>query len=240
MTGVNKNIAIDLGNTIAKIGIFEEGKLVNRQVGVPFDLLAQKVNELNPNHVVISSVNQNVKNLVEKISASTLILNHTTLIPIDNKYSTPETLGKDRLAAVIGAFTLKAETNTLVIDVGTCITYDFINAKNEYQGGGISPGVDLKFKALHNFTANLPLIEVQQEVELVGDTTEKAILSGVINGTIAEIEEIIRMYRDKFSHLRIIMCGGGASELHSKLKIETELAPDLVLIGLNRILEHNV
>ena len=98
----------------------------------------------------------------------------------------------------------------------------------------------MKFKALHNFTAHLPLIDGHEANNLIGDTTESAIVSGVINGTIAEIEEIIRMYKDKLSPLRIIICGGGASALHKKLKTETKLEPDLVMIGLNRILEYNV
>ncbi len=240
MKATNKNIVIDLGNTTAKIGVFLHGELLEKLVGVPFESLANQVNDLTPNHVMVSSVNQQVNQLVDNIKTPMIVFDHLTPVPITNKYATPETLGIDRLAAAVGAYALQSDTNTLSIDVGTCITYDFINDKNEYLGGGISPGIDLKFKALHNFTAQLPLIQGQEAYGLVGDTTEKAILSGVVNGTIAEIEEIIRMYKDKFSHLRIIICGGGASALHPKLKTETKLVPDLVLIGLNTILEYNV
>lgn len=240
MTIDNKNIAIDLGNTTAKFGVFVNGVMIDKKAGIIYDSLASRVNNLSPSHVIISSVNQKIEKLGNNLDAPALILNHQTPIPINNKYTTPETLGKDRLAAVVGANELEDYRNTLVIDVGTCITYDFINDKNEYLGGGISPGVNLKFQALHNFTANLPLIEEQEVDHLIGDSTENAIISGVINGTIAEIEEIIRMYKDKFSHLRIIMCGGGASKLHGRLKTDIKLAPDLVLTGLNRILEYNV
>lgn len=240
MTTVNKHIAIDLGNTTAKIGVFQQGVLLEKQISIPFESLPDKVNSLSPNHVIVSTVNQNVNELDDKIKTPVMVLDHLTSIPIINKYASPTTLGRDRLAAAVGAYALSSQTNTLTIDIGTCITYDFINDKNEYLGGGISPGIDLKFKALHDFTAHLPLIEHHEVDSLIGDTTKKAILSGVINGTIAEIEEIIRMYKDKFSHLRIIICGGGASALHPKLKTETKLAPDLVLIGLNRILEYNV
>jgi len=233
-------VAIDLGNTTAKVGVFSNGNLINKEVGVSYASLSKHVNDLSPNNVIISSVNQKVDELVNKIKSPVLNLNYKTLIPITNKYATPQTLGRDRLAGAVGAYAINRNTNTLIIDVGTCITYDFINSKNEYLGGGISPGIDLKFKALHNFTAHLPLIDEREANNLIGDTTESAIVSGVINGTIAEIEEIIRMYKDKFSHLRIIMCGGGALGLHNKLKIETKLVSDLVLIGLNRILEYNV
>jgi type III pantothenate kinase len=240
MSNDNKYIAIDLGNTTAKFGVFVNGVMMEKKVGVIYESLAASVNKFCPNNVIISSVNQKVEELVNNITAPVLVLNHHTPIPISNKYATPETLGRDRLAAVVGANAMENQRNTLVIDVGTCITYDFLNDDNAYLGGGISPGVHLKFQALHNFTANLPLIQEQEVDHLIGDTTENAIISGVINGTIAEIEEIIRMYKDKFSHLRIIMCGGGASRLHGRLKTDIKLAPDLVLVGLNRILEYNV
>ena len=240
MDNVDKYVAIDLGNTTAKVAVFVQGDLVNKQIGIPYDSLATSVNKLNPNHIIISSVNQGVKNLVKTLKAPVLVLDHHLSVPIENRYATPETLGRDRLAAVVGAYTLYNKTNTLVIDVGTCITYDFINDRNEYLGGGISPGIDLKFKALHNFTANLPLIEEAEVDNLIGNNTENSILSGVINGTIAEIEEIIRMYKYKSRNLQIIMCGGSALKLHHKLKTQIKLVPDLVLIGLNRILEYNV
>lgn len=240
MSNTYKYIVIDLGNTTAKVGVFVKGVLLEKQTGVAYNSLSTYINSLKPNHVIISSVNQKVKEIVENLEVPVLVLDHQTPVPIENKYATPETLGKDRLAAVVGAYVSREKTNTLVIDVGTCITYDFINDKNEYLGGGISPGINLKFQALHNFTANLPLVEEREVDELIGNTTENAMISGVMNGTIAEIEEIIRMYKDKFSHLRIIMCGGGASKLHVKLKTQIILEPDLVLTGLNRILEYNV
>jgi type III pantothenate kinase len=234
------HIAIDLGNSFAKMGTFIKTELVDDYITVPYESLAEKVNQINASQVIISSVNQQLNQLSTQIKAPLLILDHNTPIPIINKYVTPQTLGRDRLAAVIGAFTIESNVNTLVIDVGTCITYDFLNENNEYLGGSISPGIVLKYKALHNFTANLPLVDEWQANDLIGNSTVSAIASGVINGTIAEIEEIIRMYNDKFSHLRIIMCGGGAKELQSKLKIRTKLVPDLVLKGLIRILEYNV
>ena len=236
----NKHITIDLGNTIAKIGVFQRGELVDKQVGIPYESLATSVNQLAPKRVIVSSVNQKVNALAKNITAPVIVLSHLTPIPIINKYTTPKTLGKDRLAAVIGAYATRKSTNTLVIDVGTCITYDFINDKNEYLGGAISPGIDLKFKALHNFTAHLPLIGQREVESLIGNSTEKTILSGVINGTIAEIEQMIRKYKNKFSTLRIIICGGGSLGLHNKLKTKIELMPDLVLTGLNKIIEYNV
>jgi len=235
-----RNIAVDLGNTQAKVGVFEDGVLVDMKSGIPFHLLDSTIADFQPVHVIISSVKQKVEQLAERIDAQVIILDHNTSVPIVNKYATPETLGKDRLAAVIGAFSLGENTNTLVIDVGTCITYDVLNDRNEFLGGSISPGIELKFKALHNFTANLPLVEEVGEPDLIGNTTHKAIMSGVINGTAAEIDEIIRMYKHKFPHLRIVICGGGALELKKSIKSEIEFIPELVLLGLNRILEYNV
>jgi type III pantothenate kinase len=131
-------------------------------------------------------------------------------------------------------------SNILVIDAGTCITYDFIDKNGVYQGGAISPGINLKLKALNTFTQKLPLIEFKNEFVLIGQTTEESILSGVLNGTIAEIEGIIGYYSHSFSDLKTIICGGASNFFESKIKAPIFVVPELVLIGLNRILQYNV
>ncbi len=146
----------------------------------------------------------------------------------------------DRLAGVCGAIELFKETDTLVIDAGTCITYDFVDKQKNYFGGSISPGLKMRFKAVHTFTAKLPLVDSANAVGLIGDSTESSIQSGVINGMIAEIEGIIMRYQDKYPGLRVILCGGDTAFFENKLKASIFAAPDLVLIGLNSILIYNV
>jgi len=233
------NLAIDLGNTLAKIGCFKNRQLLPGQHAVPFEKLEGIVAEKNPDRIIISSVNQKIQKLNFTLGKNVMVLGHKTPLPITINYKTPETLGKDRIAAVVGAYMGKPATNTLVIDIGTCITYDFINDKNEYLGGAISPGVEMKLKAMNTFTARLPLVHMVDDVNLIGNTTEEALQSGAINGTKAEIEEIIRMYSDKFRNLRFVICGGGAEYFGSRLKSTVEICPELVLIGLNGILEYN-
>jgi len=234
------NLAIDLGNSSVKMASFKEGKLVGEILKPPFNEVVAIYKKLVPTNTIISSVNQNPDELRSRLGEEVIVLNHNTSLPIKIKYKTPLSLGRDRIAAVVGANIQQPKRNALIIDVGTCVTYDFINEHAEYLGGGISPGIDMKLKAMHTFTASLPLVSSDFNVELVGDSTEKALQSGAIIGTIAEIEEIIRMYNDKFSHLRIIICGGGAEVIGSRLKTKVEIQPELVLSGLNGILEYNV
>lgn len=234
------NLAIDLGNSSVKAGCFKNGILEGEILQPLFDDLPSFIAELSPQHTIISSVKQDVNHLKNISTSSVLILEHTTPFPFNINYATPESLGKDRIAAIAGAHVQQPNRNTLVVDVGSCITYDFIDEQNQYLGGSISPGIDMKLKAMHTFTAGLPLVDANFEVDLVGDTTEKALQSGTIYGTIAEIDEIVRMYSDKFSHLRFIICGGGAEQIGSRLKSDVDVCSELVLIGLNGILEYNV
>ncbi|MDH5365990.1 MAG: type III pantothenate kinase [Cyclobacteriaceae bacterium] len=234
------NLAIDLGTSSVKIGCFEDGVLVGDVQKPTFEEIIDVVLGLSPDRIIISSVNQNALELKNKLQGDVMILDHTTPLPIKVKYNTPKTLGKDRIAAVVAANIQQPNKDTLVVDVGSCITYDFINKKNEYIGGSISPGIEMKLRAMNTFTAELPLVSPDFGVELVGDTTEKALQSGTIYGTIAEIEEIVRMYKDKSPHLRFVICGGGAESIGLKLKTTVEIYPELVLLGLNGILEYNV
>ena len=161
-------------------------------------------------------------------------------LPIQNLYSTPETLGVDRIAAVCGAQTTFPNEKCLVIDMGSCITYDYLNEKGEYHGGSISPGLNMRFKAVHTFTAKLPLVKPLADPALIGTTTASNIQSGVINGLTEEIKGIISLYQHKFGNIRVILCGGDAHFFENKLKGVIFAIPELVLIGLNSILSHNV
>ena len=146
----------------------------------------------------------------------------------------------DRIASACGAFQLFPRENTLSIDAGTCITYEFTDADGNYRGGGISPGLNMRFKAVHTFTAKLPLISAKQNAPLVGNTTETSIQSGVINGLIAEIDGIIDRYQREFGAVRVILCGGDTRFFENQLKASIFASPELVLIGLNSILNYNV
>ena len=150
-----------------------------------------------------------------------------------------ETLGVDRIAAVCGAFALFPEKNCLVIDAGSCITYDVLDQKGNYCGGSISPGLEMRLKAMHTFTARLPLVKVNQQVNLIGNSTESCLQSGALYGVLAEIEGIVEKYNQNYAELRVIMCGGDASLFENQLKPTIFVAPDLVLKGLNRILLQN-
>jgi len=144
------------------------------------------------------------------------------------------------LAGACGAIQLFPSENNLVIDAGTCITYDFVDSGSNFLGGGISPGLMMRFQAVHTFTAKLPLVSPTADARLIGESTESSIQSGVVNGVIAEIEGIIRRYEEKFPGLRVILCGGDAGFFENQLKASIFAIPDLVLIGLNSILIHNV
>ncbi len=192
-------------------------------------------------NALISSVNHlpSEQELVINVLGKKLLLTHHLPLPINLMYKTPETLGMDRIAAACGASSIFPERDCLVIDMGTCINYEFIDAKKNYHGGSISPGMDMRFKAMHTFTARLPLVKLNSQVQLTGTDTEKCMQSGVFYGIVGEIEAMILQYQQKYPQLLVILCGGDASLFENKLKPTIFAAPDLVLMGLNRILSHN-
>jgi len=236
------NLAIDYGNTLIK-GAFFEGpdpkeKFQFSEVLQLKDLLQKKIIQ----HCIISSVNKRSDDLFTWINASGKKLSlHVDLpLPIRVNYGTPNTLGVDRIAAVCGAQEIFPEQDSLVIDAGTCINYEFLDATGTYHGGSISPGIQMRFEAMHTFTARLPLISAVPDAPLIGSSTADCMQSGVMNGAIAEINGIMEKYRKLYPMLRPILCGGDAHFFENKLKDSIFVAPDLVLRGLNRILLHNV
>lgn len=236
------NICIDIGNTNSKLGFFDGEELVREVPGVSDRGIVKTVNQEKPEHIMIGSVRKGVGKLVEKCRkvATTMVLEHTTALPLKSTYSSPETLGMDRIAAAVGAAGMFKEKNNLVVDIGTCITYDLVDRDNMYHGGGISPGVDMRLQAMHKFTSGLPLVAAKGKPELIGKTTRECMLSGVVHGTTAELEGIILRYRQFFDPLNIIFCGGGAIFFESKIKDHIFAVPNLVLVGLNHILRYNL
>jgi len=239
------NLCIDQGNSSTKVGVFNQTELVETFVFEKIekaDVLAL-IDRFSIDRCIISSVTSNNEvfiDLLETHFVDFIELSHKTAIPIENRYATPETLGKDRLAVVIGASFLKQNTDILVVDAGTAITYDFIDAQNIYHGGNIAPGLNLRLRALHEFTHKLPLVEIKGESPLLGNSTDSAILSGAIYGIVFEIDGYINILKIKYPQLSVFLTGGSTFYFDTKLKNAIFAERNLVLIGLNRILQYNV
>lgn len=239
------NLIIDCGNTLTKIALFHGNEMIAFSRVTSFGI--QEIEHFilsNPGikNAVISDVrdyDENI-NVYLKQRFNTLVFSNSTAVPITNSYSTPETLGKDRLAAVVGAHHLFPSSDVLVIDAGTAITYDIISADGVYTGGGIAPGIAMRYKALHTFTGRLPLLDYYGDTPLVGNNTVMSIQSGVLNGAVAEMDGIITQYLNQSPLIKIIVTGGDYNYFDKRLKIKTFAAPNLVLEGLNLILNFNI
>ena len=188
----------------------------------------------------VSAVDQSVIDVFMQKAAHFMELTAETPVPIRNLYKTPETLGKDRLAAVVGAFSLFPNKDILVIDAGTALTIDFIDSEGNYHGGNISPGLNMRFRALHDYTKKLPLLSQECEYQLIGDTTASAIASGVKNGIIFEVEGYINHFVKKFPQLVTILTGGDGIFFENKINKHIFAEPNLVFFGLEKIVLNNV
>ncbi len=235
------NIAIDYGNSSAKVGIFHDEDPAETRVYAVADELRQFLQNFSGAALIISSVSMDASTVAAwaKNIATRFILTKDLPLPIQNRYATPDTLGVDRIAGACGARAMFPGVPCLVIDAGTCITYDLIDDRANFLGGGISPGLRMRFQAVHAFTKRLPLVEPVETAPLVGNSTETCIQSGVINGVVAEIEGIITEYQRNFADLRVILTGGDTAFFENKLKASIFAVPELVLSGLNSILIHN-
>ena len=235
------NFAVDLGNTNSKLGVFKQDQLIDHLESSSDQNMIDYINRNSPGRLIIGSVRKNVGGFVQKLKLNgrCFVLDHQTPIPINIKYKTPESLGVDRIALAVGAADQIPSNDCLVIDVGTCITYDFVDKQGNYWGGAISPGVGIKFRSLNTYTANLPLVEIKKQPELIRQNTAESIQSGVVNGTLAEIESLIKLFQERVGELKVILTGGDASLFASGIKATNRVIPELVLIGLNRILLYN-
>lgn len=235
------NLVIDKGNSRTKAALFDEAKLHEKFLFTSTEALKGFLSGTPVEHVLVSSVSEPADKVLEWVNASgkKFALTAQLPLPIHNKYATPSTLGVDRIGAACGALEQFPGRHCLVIDAGTCINYEFLDDFANYLGGAISPGIRIRFEAMHKFTARLPLLNPVNEAPLIGDSTESCMQSGVLNGVVAEMEGIINQYADRFPNLGVILCGGDAGFFENKLKRSIFVAPDLVLIGLNRILRHN-
>ena len=239
------NLIVDVGNTLVKFAVFKENHLLFKdsvelsEFENAYKHIKKKFTALSSS--IISSVgkldNTSVQLLKKRLDV--VELDYSTKLPFENAYKTPKTLGVDRIALVSASVLKFPNVNALVIDAGTCITYDFITHDNIYLGGAISPGIRLRYKSLNNLTANLPLLDTKAPKNITGNSTSSSIHSGVVNGVVKEIDGIIDEYRQKYSDLTVILTGGDANFLSNQLKNSIFANSNFLLEGLNFILEFN-
>jgi type III pantothenate kinase len=241
----NMNLIIDVGNSYVKLAVFC-GVDLKYKTTVGLDSIIIKVKSLKKEYnsidrAIISSVGKLSETELNTISKyfNLVILDSNTKIPFKNLYKTPKTLGVDRIALVCASMINYSDKNVLIIDAGTCITYDFINNNNEYLGGAISPGIRVRYKSLNTLTANLPLLDTKMPENIIGNSTEESIHSGVIFGVLNEIDGIIESYKLKYLDLTVILTGGDSKFLSKQLKSSIFANPNFLLEGLNFILQYN-
>ncbi len=237
-------LILDFGNTYQKCAVFNGQKLFALHKFENITIIdIQKLIDDNKNidSCILSSVIDTPSDILKLLKSkfSFIELNSETLIPIINKYKTPNTLGKDRLAAAVAVSVLSNGSSALSIDMGTAIKFDIVNNKKEYLGGSISPGIFLRFKALNTFTAKLPLVGYNNNNKMIGSNTESSILSGVINGVNAEINTFVEYYKEQYPDVKIFITGGESIYFENNLKSDIFADSNLVLKGLNEILRYN-
>jgi len=238
------NLIVDIGNSFTKVAIFSGDTLVKHYLHEAFsnEDLTPYMDEYGIDKAIISSVSQDAAKVaehLEKKKCKSITLSSATALPFHVQYQTPKTLGSDRIAAVAGGQHLFPGQPVLIIEAGTCVTYDITTEKGSYLGGAISPGLKMRYKAMHEFTKNLPLLEPVAAAELTGTSTAASIHSGALNGLINEMDGMIDKFKEMYPHLRIIISGGDINYFDKKLKNNIFARPNIVLIGLNQILKYN-
>ncbi|MFO7922760.1 MAG: type III pantothenate kinase [Bacteroidales bacterium] len=239
------NLCIDIGNSMIKTAVFSGYVILEKNkwhdIGIK-DI--NKIKSVYPDieNVILCSVRPDNPDLIRNLRTNfpfLLVMESETDIPLESLYETGNTLGKDRVAAVTGANNNYPGRNVLVIDAGTAITFDMVDESNRYIGGNISPGISLRFRALHDFTGKLPLAVPKPVKHMLAKNTEDSIVAGVMLGILFEIETYIDRMKKQFSNMIIILTGGDAKYFDKKLKRPIFVDPDLIFTGLNRILIHN-
>jgi type III pantothenate kinase len=237
------NLIVDIGNTSTKVAVYENGKKLS--VVRISDLSCEKLDRELSGYKIQSAILSSVKKLPPFISDLLFsqiplvhVLSYKSKLPFKIEYETPESLGSDRISAIAGALQLFPEAEILVIDAGTAITFDYLIA-NKFSGGNISPGLTTRFKALNTLTDNLPLITLSDKYSVPGRNTQDAILAGVITGVTYEINEYIRTFKKEHTDSKVILTGGDSNFLKDKINFQITYSPDIVIDGLNYILEYN-
>jgi type III pantothenate kinase len=237
------NLIVDIGNTITKLAVYDgrEKLSISRVNELSCEELEKELSAFKIKKAIVSSVKKLPPYISDLFFANipfVHVLSHKSKFPFKIEYETPETLGTDRIAAVAGAFNLFPEAEILVIDAGSAITFDFLSA-DVYKGGNISPGLMMRFKALNKFTGKLPLVSPTNNYTFPGRNTIDAITAGVITGVTYEINEYIRTFEKRHSDFKIILTGGDSGFIKDKINYQLTYMPDIVIDGLNNILEYN-
>lgn len=238
------NLVLDFGNTRIKSALFNKNELLLKQVfDSENDLFLALDGLSNIKNCLIASVTNNHQSSFDKLSArfNTMLFKADTPIPLKNLYQSALSLGSDRLAASVGAFSMYPNQNVLTIDAGTCIKYNFVNAQNQYLGGAISPGLPMRLKAMHHYTHALPLVEADLNYDkLTGQSTTESLLTGALLGAACEVEAMIARYLQLDPDLVVVVTGGDMDYLCKQVKSRLFASQNLLLIGLNTILNFNL
>jgi type III pantothenate kinase len=237
------NLIFDIGNTSTKIAVFDKRDKITdfRSKYFSCENLEKKISKYKIDKAIISSVRNTPDYIYDLLTVNipvVHILSHKSRLPFKIEYDTPETLGTDRIAAVAGAYEQFHGAEILIIDAGTAITYDYLSA-GIYKGGNISPGLNMRFRALHKFTGRLPLVSLNVNYSSPGQNTTDAVAAGVITGVTYEINEYIRTFEKKHIEFKIILTGGDSGYIKEKIDYPFIYMPDIVIDGLNYILEYN-
>ena len=240
------NLVVDIGNTRTKLAFFEKNTLVEKAIleTAALSWLSDRLQDgRRVDGAILSATGQDTEGVENFLTNNLPYIKFglETPIPIHNAYATPETLGRDRLAAVIGANFLFPKQNCLVIDGGTCITYNFLSKTETFIGGNIAPGLTMRFRAMNHFTAKLPLVERNIAIStLLGNTTETAMRAGAQIGLLSEVEGFVKRLENQEGKIKVILTGGDGQFLFDNLSLkEKYLEPHLVLQGLNQILNYH-
>ena len=238
------NLVIDIGNSFIKAGLFNENKLTevhSFEKNKYQDATDEMIDRYNVNQVIVSPTGKEDENWHDRLEKKVLVLNFNqkTKIPFQNYYKTPQTLGLDRIALISAAAKFHENQDVLVIDAGTCVTYDFINSKKQYYGGMISPGWKMRFEAMHEKTDKLPLVQSPENLTIPGVSTTSAMYTGVVKGLLFEIDGFIDIYKTTYPDLIIILTGGDSHRLSTQLKNDIFANSNFLMYGLNAILEYN-
>ena len=239
-------LIVDLGNTLVKFFLFKKDKCVIKQKVAleKFDVTAKSLisNYSDIKGLIYSDVSKRAGDFFEKLSALFPIvgINSQLLLPFENSYESPNSLGSDRIVLVAAACKSHPNTNVLIIDLGSCITYDFLDAHNCYHGGAISPGFEMRYKSMHHYSGNLPLLKAKKSENPTGKNTDQAIHAGIYFGILDEINARIRYYDHKYDSLTVILTGGDANKLPKTLKNSIFAHSNFLAEGMFHLLKLNI
>lgn len=232
---------LDIGNTRSKLGLFDGESIQMHHIGRQPEDLHQAIDQYGITDLIVTSVARDLiedEILIQRLN-SFIWLSHLTPLPISLEYTTPETLGRDRIATAVGASVLFPDENAIVIDAGTCTTVDVVENGKIFKGGYISPGIQMRWKAMHQYTAKLPLVKEWEPVDLIGKTTHEAMMLGGLMSMVMELEGFIQRMKNRYQLINVILTGGDGTIISENTVSEIDLCPNLLMEGLREIQRYN-